>query len=525
MTDSFDQAYRMIERLPPGDALTAQRAVSADGTEVVVKTVQPAAPASFVGALARQAGIVSPHLERIVAWEEHGELVVVATEPVTGQAVGDLLTAPAPPPEEEVSSLGIDAALGLAALHNHGLIHGGVKPSTLVRTGAGAVLVDAGFSQAQGGADLTESSPPQAAAYVSPEEATGRPLVPASDVYSLGVVLYQLATGRLPFDGPNAEVVARAHVDTPVMPPRQLVPAIRVALQAIILRALAKTPDERYANGSELFEALDNELQATRVMGAAPAVAPPPPARRSRWPWAVAIVAVVIAAVLVALWLGGVFTEKVTVPDVTGNTLSKATTALDKAGFKVGTVSYQQATGKAQGTVVSQTPAGGSSAKKGSAVELVAVGTSVQVVPNVVGMTQSEATTALAQAGLTLGTVSGVYSSSAPQGIVTGQAPAATITVPSGSKVGLTVSRGPTPTTSPQATAVPDVTGKTQSSAVSTLQAAGFAVVVEQISSTTTAAGLVIDQTPSGGVLAQPGTSVTIVVSTGSPTPATSPSP
>jgi serine/threonine-protein kinase len=202
------------------------------------------------------------------------------------------------------------------------------------------------------------------------------------------------------------------------------------------------------------------------------------------------VVAAVAALLIVlgALWAAGAFTSKVAVPDVVGMSLSKATTALDGAGLKSGTVSYQQATGKPQGTVLSQSPAAASMAKKGSTVDLVAVGTSLQAVPDVVGMTQSAASSALAQAGLQLGNVTTVYSASAAQGTVTGQAPAAGIKVQSGSAVAVTVSKGPKPAASPTPVAVPDVTGQPQAQATSALTSAGFTAVVETVASTTVAA-------------------------------------
>lgn len=522
MASGFEETYTITGDLPPGDALKAQRAITAEGAEVVIKTVRPVAPEMFVSAIARVAGVASPHVERVLAWERQDQFVSFVTEPVRGTDLGRVLATAGALAPQSAAALGAQAALGLAALHQQGIVHGAVKPGTLVQgLDDSVLLVDAGLEQAQGGVDLTEQAPPRNAYYVSPEEALGRPLVPASDVYSLGVVLYQSVTGRVPFDGQNALVIAQDHVGAPVTSPRQFNPAVPIGLETIILRALAKQPEDRFASGRQLYQALEDELQGTQVMAPVAVVAARP--RRLLWPWIVGGVVVLAAIIVALLWASGAFTQKSTVPNVVGLTLTGATSTLASDGFKLGTVSYQQGVAKTQGTILSQTPAAGAMAGNGSTVDLVAVGTSVQPVPNVIGMTQSAATAAITGAGLALGHVSLIYSSSGPSGTVVDQAPNAGLTTPAGSAVAITVSKGPAPSTSPSAKTVPNVTGLGQSQAVTALQGAGFAVVVDPVPSSTVPNGIVSDQTPSSGVLAQPGTTVTIVVSTGAPS--SSPTP
>jgi eukaryotic-like serine/threonine-protein kinase len=248
------------------------------------------------------------------------------------------------------------------------------------------------------------------------------------------------------------------------------------------------------------------------------------PVRRPRTilPWIVGI-AFALAVLFVILWAAGVFTQKSVVPDVVGKTVTSAEASISDAGFKLGAVSHQATAGKPQGTVLLQTPVAGAEAEHGSSVNLVAVGTSLKTVPNVVGMSQSAAKTAITDAGLTLGSVALVYSATAPAETVIDQAPPAGVEASAGSHVAISVSRGPAPAATPAATAVPNVIGRSQSEAVATLQAAGFAVVVYQVSSTTVPAGTVSAQSPTGGALAEPGTTVTIVVSTGAST--SSPAP
>jgi beta-lactam-binding protein with PASTA domain len=239
-------------------------------------------------------------------------------------------------------------------------------------------------------------------------------------------------------------------------------------------------------------------------------------------PWIVGIV-FALAVLFVILWAAGVFTQKSAVPDVVGKTVTSAEASISDAGFKLGAVSYKATTGKPQGTVLSQTPAAGTEAEHGSAVNLVAAGASLKTVPDVVGMSQSAAKTAITDAGLTLGSVALVYSATAPAETVIDQAPPAGVEASPGSHVAISVSRGPAPAATPAATAVPNVIGQSQSQATAALQAASFAVAIDKVPSSTVPAGTVPDQSPAAGVLAQPSTTVTIIVSSGAPT--TSPAP
>jgi beta-lactam-binding protein with PASTA domain len=255
-----------------------------------------------------------------------------------------------------------------------------------------------------------------------------------------------------------------------------------------------------------------------RVAPPAPAPFTPAKPKRPVWPWIVGLA--LVAAVVVALWLAGAFTGNVTVPDLNGMTLDEARTTLSDVGLELGDLTNGEGkTGVPQGTVVDQSPAAGDKVDEGSAVDLVVAGAPNVVMPDLVGLSQAEAEAAVTAAGLIVERVITVYSSDTPAGKVADQTPSAGTTVAQGTPVTISVSAGPQTSPSPGATAVPDVTGKTQDEALSLLEAGGFSAVVTTQASTTVPAGQVISQNPKGGVLATPGTSVTLVVSTGTASP------
>jgi len=218
---------------------------------------------------------------------------------------------------------------------------------------------------------------------------------------------------------------------------------------------------------------------------------------------------------------GGTPPPTVPVPNVVGQTQAAATSAITSAGLTRGTVTQQSSTTVASGSVISQSPAAGTSVAKGSAVNLVvssgAPAPTPVAVPNVVGQTQASATSAITSAGLTAGAVTQQSSTTVASGSVISESPAAGTSVAKGSAVNLVVSSGAPP---PTPVTVPNVVGETQASATSAISAAALTVgAVTQQSSTTVASGNVISESPAAGTSVASGAAVSLVVSSGAPAP------
>ncbi len=376
------------------------------------------------------------------------------------------------------------------------------------------VVADAGLATFAGQADLSDADPPANAYFVSPEEVLARDVTRSSDIYALGESLYAVATGVVPFDGPNAMIVAQQQAGSAPEPPRRLRPDLPASLEHVILRAMAKQPEQRHGSAEELRQELERAAAGLRVSPPPSAPAPVDKPKRPVWPWVIGLI--IVAVVLGAVWLSGALGGAVTVPDLTGMTLDEARTTLSDLGLELGALTTGQSdSGSREGTVLDQSPKPGVEVDEGTAVDLVIVGAVSVVMPDLSGLTQSEAEAAVTAAGLILQRTITVYSNDVPAGQVADQTPAAGTTVAGGAAVTISVSAGPQTSPSPRAAAVPDVVGMTRTAALEALEQAGFSAVVSEVASDTVETGLVIGQTPQGGVLAEPGTSVTVVVSTG----------
>jgi serine/threonine-protein kinase len=627
----YSQRYELVRRIARGGM--AEVFLAHDlllDRPVALKVLFPelSVDPSFVERFRREAqaaaNLSHPNIVSVFDWGEADGTYFIVMEYVDGRPLSSVIHEQGRLPVGWAAAIGAEVAAALAFAHRHGVVHRDVKPGNVLLSEDGHVKVaDFGIARAANTeGDLTQTGAVMGTAtYFSPEQAQGQGVDARSDVYSLGIVLYEMVTGRPPFSGDNPLAVAYKHVREIPLTPRQLDPAIPPAFDAIVLQAMAKMPQDRYMSADEMradllrFQhgqtvlAFPPTMAATRLQDATMAGPPtgrtatisptaiPPSARRRRLRGRyLAVLALLLAGLAVLLWLllrssgapasftvpnvvlqpvgsatqtlqneglkvatqdvpaglgfgpgsvvdqspkppskvskGDTVTLKVagapaqvTVPDVTGQDVSSATTQLQQAGF---TVSQQaQQSNQTPGTVIDQSPAGNTQADQGSKVTLtVSSGPAQVTVPDVTGEDQATAANRLGSAGLTLGSVTNQPSATVPSGNVISTSPSAGTKVNPSSTVNLVVSSGqPQPTTQ-----VPNVIGQTQGQARSTLTGAGYGVSAQpQAVSDPTQNGIVLNEDPPAGTAANPGTMVTIVVGKfapgGGPTPTTSPSP
>ena len=406
------------------------------------------------------ANLSHPNIVPVFDWGEDDGSYFIVMEYVEGRPLSAVLRDPQRLLPVQIAMIGAGVAAALAFAHRHGVIHRDVKPGNVLITPDGDVKVtDFGIAWAVNTEEsLTQTGAVMGtAAYFSPEQAEGKGVDARSDIYSLGVVLYEMAVGRPPFTGDSPVAVASKHVrDVPVLP-REANPAVPMALEAIVMMAMAKNPDDRYRSAEELradllrfadgrpVEAADPGVTSMMtVVGATTQAVPtatgrtmavpvkpgPPPEdleRKKRTRRLIALlIGLLVALAVIAFFLLrslGVFGGDVKVPDLVGLTTAAATQTLQNDNLTLGTTTFRTST-TAKGLVLSTNPKSGTSVGKNSAVSLVVSnGPNVPIVavPDVVGDALATAIQKLGTANLnyTVKTIS----SNQPQGTVLSQDP------------------------------------------------------------------------------------------------------
>jgi eukaryotic-like serine/threonine-protein kinase len=543
----FGRRYRATEKIGTGGMADVFKAVDETlGRTVAVKVMHaryaadPAFAARFRQEAQAAANLVSPNIVNMYDWGQDGDTYYIVMEYVRGTDLKSIIEQKGAIPSRKVADVGAQVCSALSVAHGYDIIHRDIKPHNIMVQPDGSVKVmDFGIARA-GNSTMTQTGSVLGTAhYVSPEQAQGKPLTATSDLYSLGVVLYESATGKLPFDADTPVAVALKQVNEMPRPASAVNPNIDPGLEAVIMKALSKRPTDRYPSADEMRKDLVRVAQGLPVGAAAvgagaamaagaghmdetavmPAVGGqsgygeparrPAPKKKPVWPWIVLAVILVIAGLGIASAMGLLGVRTAPVPDVSGRTRAEATKLLTEAGFVVGTVNEVFSDNVDVGLVTKQTPKASEEARKGTAVDLdISKGADVAIVPSVIGMTETDAFKLLTEAGFSPQPLAQEFNKDIEAGKVFKQEPAAGQKLKKGTVVNYVVSRGA------ELVLVPSVTGKSQSQAIKALKDAGFGVSTKTENSDTTKKGVVMSQNPTGGSVPK-GSTVTITVSSG----------
>jgi serine/threonine-protein kinase len=554
----FDGRYRIERKLGAGGMADVYLAEDQElGRRVAIKILngRHANDDQFIERFRREAknaaALNHPNIVSIYDRGNAEDTYYIAMEFLDGRTLKELIIGRGAAPINVAIEYARQILSALRFAHRHGIVHRDIKPHNVLVDGEGRVKVtDFGIARA-GTSQMTETgSIVGTAHYLSPEQAKGGEVDPRSDLYSLGIVLYELLTGKTPFDGETPVEIAMKHLSTPPKPPSQLRPDIPRELDMVVMRALAKNPDERYQSADEMEGDLERVARGARVSATTadtatqvlrspaaaaaaasatgatmiappPASAAPPPAviaeeeeysedgDRPLWPWLVAVgfvVAAVIAGFFVWQELSG-STPQVPANNYVNEPQASAEQQIKAAGL-VSSVNKGPNERYKKGIVFKQDPSPGTKIDKGGTVTLwVSTGPPKVSVPAVKGESWTKAQADLVNAGLQ--PVKYIVPGKTAD-VVTATDPAAGESVPKGTKVRVNVSSGP------QVAAVPSVVGLSIQDATAKLNAAGFNPNPSFVDSTAPQ-GQVVSQSPAPGTSEPQGTSVKLSVSNGPP--------
>lgn len=434
---------------------------------------------------------------------------------------------------------GVLSALDYA--HRHGIVHRDIKPANVMLTRTGDVKVmDFGIARALNdvGNTMTATSAVMGTAqYLSPEQARGEVVDARSDLYSAGVLLYELLTGRPPFTGDSPVSIAYQHVSEMPIPPSQVDGGVSTEVDTVVMHSLSKRADDRYQTAAEFRTDVERAVAGSPVTAAVPMVVGEHtqqmpavaaagldyrddyrrPARKPRRAgfWAISIIAIILAivgAVVIGRFLlGGSSLSRVAVPNLDGLTIEQAASTLAEAQLQLG-AQTPELSDRPDGTVIAQQPAAGEQLEQNQSVNVtVSSGKEQATVPQLVALTSPEsARIALTDAGLKLGIVS-EKASDQPSGYVLDQSPSEGTQVDAGTMVNITVSSG--------LVKVPSVTGLSEAQARSDLAQAGFEAQVVEQNDSSVPEGTVLAQSPKADSDLARGSTVTITVAITIPEP------
>jgi eukaryotic-like serine/threonine-protein kinase len=445
------------------------------------------------------ASLSHPNIVNVYDVGKEGNINYIVMELVSGQPLSELITEDAPMDYKRVVELTRQIASGLSVAHKHNIIHRDVKPHNILITEDGvAKITDFGIAKAMKTTtivDQTAEAIMGSVHYFSPEQARGGYVDEKSDIYSLGIVMYEMLTGRVPFDGDNPVNVALKHINEEMIPPSALVAGIPPRIEQIVMKATSKLPTARFSSADEMIKELDNIEFVSRIVGAnsmngwdAGNAKTNPPENTTK-PVGLStdeakkkkklififggIALLLIAGFVAAGFATGILgSPSVEVPDVRGMTYEEATDKLDQVGLKISEGDLVYSSKYEMGEVVSTDPTPGSMAKGNSTVVVnICKGAEEGTVPDLTNKTLEEAKKLIKKYGFKLGDVETKVSSE-PKDTVIEQDPKGGAETTPGGYINIIVSDG----TGEEEVEVPYLIGKDLETAKQLITTAGFVV-------------------------------------------------
>lgn len=561
--------YELLEKIGDGGMAVVYKAKDKLLNRfIAVKILRPefTKDAAFVENFKREsqaaAGLSHPNVVGVYDVGREGNINYIVMELIEGKTLNEIIKEEAPMDYRKVIDITKQVASALKVAHKNKIIHRDVKPHNIMVTNEGVVkLADFGIAKAVNDATLSTGSKIIGSVhYFSPEQARGNYVDERSDIYSLGIVMYEMLTGTVPFDGDNPVTVALKHINEEVRPPSEIVSGIPPALERCVLKATSKYQTNRYSSAEELIEELDNIEFVTKVVGnsifnqSAKVVdedeyedseyddedtgkrksrkakkgkkgkkgkKPLSPAQKKKRKIIIGAAAAVLLLVIgLGLVASGAFSSTKQVPDLSDKTVAEAKKVAEKEGFKLKEGAEVYSADIAEGRICQQDPKGGTEAKKGSTITVnVSKGSKEGMVPNVIGKDIDDLEKFLKDYGYSVGTVKEI-TDTAPYGVILEQTPSAGSSLDKDSKIDVVISDGK----GKEKGVVPSITGLTLSEAKKAIRAAGFTIGgIKYEESNAYGKGYVMWQQYAANTQLDKGTSIDIEVSKGAPAPTPTP--
>lgn len=558
--------YELLEKIGDGGMAVVYKAKDKLLNRfIAVKILRPefTKDAAFVENFKREsqaaAGLSHPNVVGVYDVGREGNINYIVMELIEGKTLNEIIKEEAPMDYRKVIDITKQVASALKVAHKNKIIHRDVKPHNIMVTNDGVVkLADFGIAKAVNDATLSTGSKIIGSVhYFSPEQARGNYVDERSDIYSLGIVMYEMLTGTVPFDGDNPVTVALKHINEEVRPPSEIVSGIPPALERCVLKTTSKYQTNRYSSAEELIEELDNIEFVTKVVGnsifnqSAKVVdedeyedseyddedtgkrksrkakkgkkgkKPLSPAQKKKRKIIIGAAAAVLLLVIgLGLVASGAFSSTKQVPDLSDKTVAEAKKVAEKEGFKLKEGAEVYSADIAEGRICQQDPKGGTEAKKGSTITVnVSKGSKEGMVPNVIGKDIDDLEKFLKDYGYSVGTVKEI-TDTAPYGVILEQTPSAGSSLDKDSKIDVVISDGK----GKEKGVVPSITGLTLSEAKKAIRAAGFTIGgIKYEESNAYGKGYVMWQQYAANTQLDKGTSIDIEVSKGAPAPTPTP--